>query len=77
MLSTKDYIWAVAFGAVCGFIAYLLLPGKDSALLQCGVIGLVGAAGSLYGNYNRAKERQGNTKDRISKKSIKKMKKGK
>ena len=75
MLSKKDYILGVAFGLVCGGIAFLIISGGDSpadaTLLKSGLVGLVGAGGYLYGQYNREKERQKSTQKPRSKKSIK------
>lgn len=81
MLQSKDYLWSVAFGLVCGLIAFFIISNPktpvESVLLQSAIVGLVGAAGCLYGRYNRLKEQQKSVMNKKSKKSMKREMKGK
>ena len=81
MLTARNYIIAAAFGLVAGFIGFMLLQGENretwSALLQGAVIGLVGAGGYLYGQYNRSRHSQKQSKAKMSKKQMKRAQKRK
>ena len=79
MLETKHYVISVIFGLVAGFVAFLILQGNakpvGTTLLESAVVALVGVGGYLYGQYNRARQEQKQSKAKMSKKQMKRARK--